>query len=339
MWRSVLMAGAIGLSGFLSQPSCSGTGPSGEGVDAGIDAAESDVGLVDQSAQDSANELDAAPSSVPTITSVTPPFVYVGSSTTLSVVGTGFTSDSKVRWDNTTLTTQFVTTTELRAVLDTTFADLGAHSLTVFSPNGASAAFAVDASNPVPDVIEVTPTSIAVQSTGFNIGLYGHFVPSSVAVIGTEQLPSFYSDQTLLFVTIPATHLSTPGVLQIGAFNPGPGGGYSPTTASIAVKTPNPRPTAYYITPSTVVAGSPSFTLKVYGADFIASALVKFGTETPVITVTSSTEATVTIESFMVATPGIRQVSLTNPGPGGGETIGLPFDVTAADAGLDAASD
>jgi hypothetical protein len=73
-------------------------------------------------------------------------------------------------------------------------------------------------------------------------------------------------------------------------------------------------PVILSIDPSTVIAGSPSFTLTVNGANFAAGAIVKANGFSQLTNVVSSSQLTATIQTSVIATAGNVSITVTNPG-------------------------
>src|SRR4029077_418427 len=101
-----------------------------------------------------------------TLASVSRTDIVVGSAAfTLTATGTNFVSGSVVRWNGSSRTTTFVSSTQLTAAI--TAADIataGTPSVTVFSPTpggGTSAAVTFTVSNPAPTLTSLSPTSAA----------------------------------------------------------------------------------------------------------------------------------------------------------------------------------
>ncbi len=91
----------------------------------------------------------------------------------------------------------------------------------------------------------------------------------------------------------------------------------------------NPPPGISALSPTTTTPGGPSFTLTVYGSNFITSSSVLWnGTARPT-TYLGSTQLSAAISSSDIASPGTANVSVFNPGPGGGTSSGLAFPVGA----------
>ncbi|HWQ34347.1 MAG TPA: IPT/TIG domain-containing protein [Blastocatellia bacterium] len=80
----------------------------------------------------------------------------------------------------------------------------------------------------------------------------------------------------------------------------------------------NPVPVITTISPATKTAGDPAFTLTVNGSDFITGSVVRINGQDRTTTFVSATQVTAQIPSSDVAAAGTLQVTVFNPGPGGG---------------------
>jgi hypothetical protein len=88
--------------------------------------------------------------------------------------------------------------------------------------------FTVYIPNPVPTTISISPTSMNVGAAEFTLTVEGtNFVSTSVARFAGENRTTTYDSVTKLYVTIPATDLTSAGTFNITVFNPAPGGGTS----------------------------------------------------------------------------------------------------------------
>lgn len=91
------------------------------------------------------NDYSSASNPVPSLSSISPNTIAAGSATfTLTVNGSNFVSGSTIKWNSTSLTTNFVSATQLTASVASSFVTTaGTVSVTVFSPTpggGTSAA-------------------------------------------------------------------------------------------------------------------------------------------------------------------------------------------------------
>jgi hypothetical protein len=92
----------------------------------------------------------------------------------------------------------------------------------------------------------------------------------------------------------------------------------------------HPAPTVNSFSPVSAVAGSPSITLYIMGNNFVDGAIVTFGGQQLNAQDIAGSRITVSIPSSALVQAGLRQVSVTNPPPGGGTTSALmPFQVTS----------
>jgi 6-phosphogluconolactonase (cycloisomerase 2 family) len=91
----------------------------------------------------------------------------------------------------------------------------------------------------------------------------------------------------------------------------------------------NPAPTLSAISPTTATAGGPGFTLTATGASFVPGSVVRWAGFARPTTLVSPTELRATLSAGDIGAPGTYEVTVLNPGPGGGLSGGVPFTVTA----------
>lgn len=123
-------------------------------------------------------------------------------------------------------------------------------------------------------------------------------------------------------------------------FTPSTGGSYSVTalynTGGTNVLTlsvggaSNPAPAISLLSPSTASAGGPQFTLTVTGSNFIPSSVVNWNGAPLATTYGSGTSVSAIVPAGNIASVSTANVTVTNPGPGGGTSSILTFNVTAA---------
>jgi hypothetical protein len=281
---------------------------------------------------------------IPVLTAIDPTSAQQGSpTTTVTLTGSGFVPTSQANFDGAPLPTTFVNGTGLSAAIPAaSLAVPGTHQISVSSPapgGGVSAnvAFVVTAvvQNPVPIIASVSPTSIPVSAVDTNIAILGtNFIPSTSAAIGMQGISTSYVSTTELAATIPASYLATPATLQIGVYNPAPGGGFSVSTVPVTVGSTNPLPTLSGLTPSSVAAGSAAFAVGLTGTNFVSGGQVFFGNTALATTINSATSATATVPATLVTTAGSANVTFINPTPGGGASAPLSFTISASNPRL-----
>lgn len=192
-------------------------------------------------------------------------------------------------------------------------------------------AFSVQTTNPVPAITSISPTSTPAGTSGFTLTVNGsNFVPSSVVRWNGGDRTTEFVSSTLIKATITASDVATEGSRAVTVVSPGPGGGTSAPATFTVTGAPNPVPVAATLTPSSAQAGIPGFTLIVDGASFVNGAKVRWNGNDRVTELVSATRLSATLLTSDLATPGTAYVTVSNPGPGGGVSVPLPFTVQAA---------
>lgn len=103
----------------------------------------------------------------------------------------------------------------------------------------------------------------------------------------------------------------------------------------------NSTPAITNLFPSNVVAGSPDLTVSVVGTGFVATsrgATFAYWNGFPRSTTLNQTTGELAVQIFAsdVATPGVVNVTVINPAPGGGTSTAVPFTVETPQAGAPA---
>jgi hypothetical protein len=272
------------------------------------------------------------PAPVPSIGSLYPPSMTAGSASfMLTVNGTNFTDQSKVLWGTTTLSTEYVSATELQAeVTYSQVATEGIASITVETPapgGGTSApvTFEVDA---IPPYLGGTsPTSVAVGSAAFTLTAEGtYFTNQSTIMWGTTPLATQFVTPAKLTAQVPASLVASAGNASVTVETPAPGGGTS-GASSFSIYTSAPVPSVSSISPASIAAGSAAFPLVVYGANFISSSTIMWGA-TPLTTqYASATELMAVVPASLVASAGTASITVQTPTPGGGTSGASNFSI------------
>lgn len=89
----------------------------------------------------------------------------------------------------------------------------------------------------------------------------------------------------------------------------------------------NPVPVLSSLEPSSAVAGGPSFVLKATGSGFVGSSTVRWNGEDRPTEFVSGTELSASIPTQDIADIGEARVTVFTPGPGGGESEPLEFEI------------
>ncbi|HLB36090.1 MAG TPA: Ig-like domain-containing protein [Gemmatimonadales bacterium] len=281
----------------------------------------------------------ANPSPVPVLSTLAPSSALQGGPVfTLTVTGSGFVSASTVRWNGSSRTTTFVSTTQLRAAIPASdLVTAGTAQVTVFNPVAGGAAgnisnalpFAITTVNPVPVLSTLTPTSALQGGPAFTLTVTGSgFVSSSTVRWNGVNRTTTVVSATQLTASIPASDLVTAGTAQVTVFSPAPGGGTS-SARSFTVTAGNPLPVLSALAPSSALQGGPAFTLTVTGSGFVSGSTVRWNSVNRTTTFVSATQLRAAIPASDLVTAGTAQVTVFTPTPGGGTSSALAFTVTA----------
>jgi Tol biopolymer transport system component len=176
-----------------------------------------------------------------------------------------------------------------------------------------------------PTITSLVPSSaIAGGVLPLTLGVVGrNFLATSIVRWNAQDRPTQFVDGTRLRATIRTTDLSTPGTGLVTVFNPPPDG---TTSNEVALTIEAPIPFAGGLSPSFVTAGGNGFTLRVNGSRFVPTSIVRWnGSDRPTVQ-TSAGFLDATIAASDIASPGVAQITVVNPPPGGG--VSSPLSLT-----------
>jgi len=158
-----------------------------------------------------------------------------------------------------------------------------------------------------------------------------NFVQGSQVLWNGAPLASEFKGVTQLTVLVPPANLTAAGNVNIAVRNPPlkPGDpGQVSMPMQFTVSGDNPLPTISSLSPSSVTAGSPAFSLTVTGMNFVNGAMVQVGGANPLpTTFNDSTSVTATIPALDVVHAGTILIAVVNPMPGGGTSNELQLQV------------
>lgn len=181
------------------------------------------------------------------------------------------------------------------------------------------------ASNPLPGLSSISPESTAAGGDAFTLTINGqNFVSSSGVQWNGVGLTTTFISSTHLSAFVPASRIAASGLEQITVFNPAPGGG---TSTALVFTVNNPVPTITATSPSGTVAGGPGFTLTLLGANFVPTSSVLWNGSGRSVNFVSSMQLNVEISESDITSAGIAQLTVSNPGPGGGTSRAFAFPI------------
>lgn len=207
----------------------------------------------------------------------------------------------------------------------------GDYTLTVMNPapeGGTSNGVGIKVENPVPQIATLEPDEAAAGTAGLTLNIHGAgvFEDTDFRINGIRRAASYLSYRKAT-LDLAASDVEYGRYLDITAFNPPPGGG---TSASAVFTVLNPVPSLLSISPSTVMAGSPSFIMTLSGDNFVTTSRVSLNGLELESNYTNKSEIKAEIPSSAVGVQGAYPVKVINPLPGGGESEALTLTVKPA---------
>ncbi|MBS1854762.1 MAG: choice-of-anchor D domain-containing protein [Acidobacteria bacterium] len=272
------------------------------------------------------------PTPVPVLTSISPASATAGDPPlTLTLNGSGFGPTSTVRWGAAGRATTYISDTELRAAISA--ADL-AYGGTVFvtvsnpAPGGGISATQVFtiAGSPLPTISSVSPSTITGGLAAATITVTGSgFTSSSVVRWNGADRSTTFVTASRLTASLLAADTAAMGTVKVAVYNPPPGGGTSQTfNVSIA---PNPTPTIQSLTPAFLTVGTAPQAVQVRGNGLTSTSVIRWNGQDRATTVVDSSVVSVLLTAADLAVPGLAEVRVFNPPPGGGLSSPMWFSV------------
>ena len=262
---------------------------------------------------------------LPQITSLTPISPAAdGANFNLGINGANFTPNSTSTWGATPLSTTYLSTTKLTALLPasliatpntasiTVSTEAGTASATVSTTGGTSPQVALTVSPSPPTITSLSPNSVVAGGQALTLTINGaNFLPGTAATVvrwNYTALATTYVSSTQLTAFVPATLTGGSGTINITVVTVG-------GTSSAVPFTINPaQPVITGLSPSRVPAGYGAFVLYISGTHFSSNATVNWGT-TPLVT-SPPVGATLAaqVPASLVASVGLPGVTVTTAG-------------------------
>jgi photosystem II stability/assembly factor-like uncharacterized protein len=186
---------------------------------------------------------------------------------------------------------------------------------------------------PAPTITSISPTSANSGDPTFTLTVNGsNFLNGAIVDFNAQftgaALATTFVSSTQLTAIVPASAITLPGPFTVDVLNPLPTMGPSnfvnfPVNLGIY-----PVPTLTFMFPTTIIAGSLPFNISAQGTNFGPGAVLNFNGVSKATTLDSSQSLFATISTADISTAGTVQVTVTNPKPGGGTSVPLPFVVT-----------
>ena len=243
----------------------------------------------------------------------------------------------------------------------TMFGMLASLVMIVSGCGSGSSSTIVSNPNATPVITALAPDSITAGSQTFTLFISGTgFIAGSTGTTtafwnGSPRTAVVNNDTNQIALSILASDVATPGVAQITASNPGPGGGLSQTAASFLITPLSPAgPIISSVTPASASPTQAAFTLTVTGSNFVASSnppdqpcmlsapacaqlagsVVQFNSSPQTTAFVSANQLTATIASSTISTAGCNTVTVFTPDGVGGFVFSTSLAFAVSKSGV-----
>nr|WP_246408963.1 IPT/TIG domain-containing protein [Granulicella aggregans] len=275
----------------------------------------------------------AVMSPTPSVSSISPAYIPQGLAVTLTISGSGFESNSVVKWNGSARPTTFFSTNTLTVALtaaDVPSAGNGQIAVSNPGPGGSDTQAATEPVYAVPAIASLSPSSASAGASGATVTVTGtSFSSDSVVKLDGTAVPTAYGSATTLTAQISAAALANARPASITVQNPTPVPVLSPSVA-FPVNSPTPVLTTVY--PTGLVQGAAATAITLTGTGFIANSSISWnGTALPTVYF-SPTALGTTVPATDLATAGAGQIAVSNPAPNAATSSTLSLPVLAPPA-------
>jgi hypothetical protein len=250
------------------------------------------------------------------IASLTPTSVVAQSqSFTLAVDGSNFLPGALatvVKWNSTALTTTYVSSTEITAVVPSSLiGTAGTATITVITAGGTSSGVSFTINPQQPILTSLSPGRLTAGFGDFALSVSGtHFSSPATVNWGSTPLVTTPLGASILQAQVPASLVASVGTASVTVTTPG--GTSSPLTFTIA----QPQPVITSLSPASAAAGGAAFTLTVNGTNFTSTSQTRLGATWLSATYVSAAQLTVSVPASLIASAGSFGLEIYIPGVG-----------------------
>lgn len=185
--------------------------------------------------------------------------------------------------------------------------------------------------NPVPVITTITPNNSTVGDPAFTMTVNGsNFIQTSIIKWNGKSLLTTYINANTLSAVIADSLINSAGTDSVKVFNPLPVGGNSnavPFYCGTGIT--NPLPGISSLSPASITVGSPTFTINIYGTNFISTSTVYWNNTLLTTTYINSNQLSAVVSGNMITSTGNVNISVHNPTPGGGVSGNSAFAISA----------
>lgn len=248
---------------------------------------------------------------VPVVTSISPNRITAGfGSFVLNIYGSKFPATATLNWGTTQIPAVALQSAIMQATIPASLvSSAGTVSLTLTTAGGTSAPVTLNINPPAPTITSLSQTSIPAGSGQFILTINGTgFLNSSFVSLGAPRLVTTFVSTTQLTAVVPASLLACAGQAGVTVYTPG-GGGWS--QAMYFTVTPAP-PVITSLSPASVTAGLPGFSLIVNGAAFTLDSTINWGGTALETVYVSPTELVASVTDNLLQNSGNVGITVSN---------------------------
>jgi YVTN family beta-propeller protein len=287
----------------------------------------------------------------PRLTALAPPSAGVSTTFTLTLIGVGFGADARVNFGTASRLTPAAVTPESIRIDVTTPATPASVPVSVTTGGRTTNTLLLRVTPSAPPVLaRVSPATSTADGLALRLVLEGQrFAPAARVLVGGREVPrtavTGCAAPTCVAATVPGHDVNgTPleragltasgGSLTVQVENPD--GGLSNVLPLVLL---NPTPSLSSLVPNTATQGTMDKVVTVFGEGFVArvvdgqlvavSQVLFDGVPVPAVPYAPNPmrQLFVTLPAGVIQTPGVYQVEVLNPRPGGGIALAQPFEV------------
>jgi hypothetical protein len=260
------------------------------------------------------------PAAAPAISALVPNAATAGFAVALTANGTGFQPGASLEWNGSPLQTSFVSSSQLRAQVPASLLPApGNASVVAVNPGHVVSAPMTFSINP-PPVVVVAPVITGLSPNSATAG--GPAFTLTVSGSGFAQNAAVYWNRTALVVSsgsatqlrasVPANLIANAGTASVTVVNPD---GLSSGAMNFTINPPAVvAPAISSLSPGSVAAAGPAFTLTVNGSGFQPGAAVRWNGTKLNTTFVSAAQVTAAVPANLIAGPGSAPITVLNPG-------------------------
>jgi uncharacterized repeat protein (TIGR03803 family) len=250
-----------------------------------------------------------------------------GQQIVLTIDGQGFASGCKAEWNGVALSTTFVSSAQITAIVPTLLIEYaGTASITVVPATGTTSNALTFTITPTPSLTNLYPSWVTAGAVGFKLAATGLYITSDCQLTWNgSALSTTYVDAQHLSALVPTSSIASASTVNITAQ------AADGAVSNTAIFTILPAPTITGNSPASASAGS-SFTLSIQGQNYQSSDTIVFNGVALQTTFVSAAQLTTTVPASLTLTPGTVSIAIETSD--GVSSNSVPFAIVSGPIAL-----